>query len=139
MRVAEAAVAALEQHDALAGCGQVGEDRFPVFGEDLGAHGHAQHFVIAIRAGAVPSRAGTPVFRFLMLLIAIVDQRVEVRGGLDDHVAALAAVAAVRPSEFDEFLPPEADASRAAVAAADDDFGLVEEFHDGVSRSRNPA
>src|SRR4029077_732954 len=46
-----------------------------------------------------------------------------------DHVAALAAVAAVRPAILDELLAPERHAAVAAVAGADVDLGFVEEFH----------
>ena len=64
-----------------------------------------------------------------MLLVAVVDQRVEVVGRLDDDVAAAPAVAAVGAAELDELLAPEADAAGAAVAALQVDLGLVEEFH----------
>jgi hypothetical protein len=50
-----------------------------------------------------------------VLLVAVVEQRVEVRHALDDHVAAPAPGAPVRPAELDEFLPPKAHASVAAV------------------------
>ena len=67
-----------------------------------------------------------------MLLVAVVDQRVEAVDRLDDHVAAFAAVAALGPAEFDELLAPERDAAVAAGAGRDIDLGFVEEFH-GVS------
>src|SRR5262249_17003359 len=49
---------------------------------------------------------------------------------LHDYVAALAAVAAVRAAELDEFLAPERHAAVPAVAGADIHLGFVEEFHD---------
>src|SRR5262249_47460319 len=57
-------------------------------------------------------------------------------GGLDpaarlhDHAPALAAVAAVRPAELDEFLAPERHAAVPAIARADVHLGFIEEFHD---------
>ena len=45
-----------------------------------------------------------------MLLVAEVDQRVQIVHRLDDDVAAAAAIAAVGPAELDELLAPEADA-----------------------------
>jgi hypothetical protein len=64
-----------------------------------------------------------------VLLVAVVDQRIEAVDSLDDDVAALAAVAAGRAAEFDELLAPERDAAIAARAGPDIDLGFVEEFH----------
>ena len=70
-----------------------------------------------------------PLLRLEVLLVAVVDQRVEAVDRLDDHVAAAPAVAAVRAAELDELLAPERHAAVAAVAGADIDLGLVEELH----------
>src|SRR4029077_11261025 len=70
-----------------------------------------------------------------MLLVAIVDQRVEAVDGGDDHVAAAAAIAAVRPAELDELLAPERHAAVAAVARADIDLGLIKKFHDASDKA----
>src|SRR5262249_10901391 len=64
-----------------------------------------------------------------VLLVAVVDQRVEAVDAFGDDVAAAPAVAAVRPAELDEFLAPERHASGAAVAGADIDLGLIEKLH----------
>src|SRR5262249_50300331 len=64
-----------------------------------------------------------------VLLVAVIDQRVETVHRLDDHVAALAAVAAVGPAELDELLAPERQRARPAIAGADIDLGFVEKFH----------
>ena len=45
MCIAEAAIAAFEQHDALAGRGQVRDHRLIVLFEDLRAGRHFQHYV----------------------------------------------------------------------------------------------
>src|SRR5690348_5871068 len=68
-------------------------------------------------------------FGLKVLLIAIVDQRVEVGDALDDDIAAAAAVAAVGSAELDEFLAAKAYRAGAAVAALEKDFGLIQEFH----------
>ena len=70
-----------------------------------------------------------------VLLVAIVDERVEPIHALGHDIAAAPAIAAVRPAELDEFLAPERHAAGAAIAGADVDFGLIEEFH-GVDISR---
>ena len=70
-----------------------------------------------------------PRLRLEVLLVAVVDQRVEAGDRLDHDVAALAAVAAVRAAELDEFLAPERHAAVAARAGRDIDLGFIEEFH----------
>ena len=69
-----------------------------------------------------------------MLLVAVVDERVQPLDRLGDHVAALAAVAAVRPAELHELLAPEADAATAAAAGADLHPRMVEELHASLRR-----
>ncbi len=64
-----------------------------------------------------------------MLLIAIIDQRVEAIDAVRDHIAAAAAVAAVGAAELDVFLAPERQRSSAAGTGFYVDFGLIEEFH----------
>src|SRR5262245_32075172 len=68
-----------------------------------------------------------------MLLVAVVDQCVEVGHRLDHDIATLAAVAAVRAAELDELLAMKADAAGAAVAAFHEDLGFIEEFHGCIS------
>ncbi len=95
MRVAEAAVAALGEQRAVADLRQVGEQRLLVLGIDLRAGRHLDDAVIAVGAGAVLARSVAALLRLEVLLIAIVDQRVEVIDAFGPHVAAPAAVAAV--------------------------------------------
>ena len=127
--------------DALAGRVHVGEHRFLVVGEDLGADGTLMTTSCGACAGAVRAGAVAALGRAEMLGVAEIDQRIEVVFGDEDDVAALAAVAAVRAAELDELLPPERDHAVAAVAGAQVDLGLVEKFHDGViqKQKRGPA
>ena len=111
--VAAAAHAALEQGDALALIGEVGEQAaFLVVGEDLGADRNLDDQILAAGAGAVGARAALAARRAEMLGVAEIDQRIEARHGFEDDVAALAAVAAVGAAEFDELFAPEADRAR---------------------------
>ena len=129
MLVAEAAIAALGEPEALADLGQVADQRLVVLLEDLRAGRHLQRHVVALGAGAVAAHAVDAGLGLEMLLVAIVDQRVEAVDGLHPDVAAAPAVAAVRPAELDELLAPERHRAGAAVAGADVDLGLVEKFH----------
>ena len=94
-----------------------------------------QHDVVAVGAVAVLAHAVAAVLGLEVLLVAIVDQRVEAVDRFDDHVAAAAAVAAVRPAELDELLAPERHAAVPAVAGADIDLGLIEKFHGVQSKA----
>jgi len=64
-----------------------------------------------------------------MLLVAVVEQRIEVRYAFENDIATLAAIAAVRTAELNEFLAAETDAAVSPVARADIDFGGIEELH----------
>jgi hypothetical protein len=55
------------------------------------------------------------------MLVAIVDERGELRIRLEHNRTAIAAVAAVRPSLWHKRLTPERHAASAAVAAANID------------------
>ena len=90
---------------------------------------HFQHHLFAVGTGAVLAHAIGATLGFEMLLIAIVDEGVEPVDGLDNDVAAFAAVAAVRSSELDEFLSPKGDAAVAARAGRNIDLRFIEEFH----------
>ena len=129
--IAEAAIPAAEQHDAVAWRGQIGDQRLAVGIENLRAGRQLQHDVGASGAGAVLAFAVAALLGLEMLLVAVVEQRVQIGDAFDDNVAAFAAVAAVRTAELDELLPPEADAAIAAIARAHIDLGLIEELHGG--------
>ena len=128
-RVAEAAIAALGQHDAVAGLVEIGQQGLAVLFVDLRADRHLEHDVGAVRAMAVLAHAADAALGLEMLLVAVVDQRVEAFDRLGDDIAAVAAVAAARPAELDVLLAPERHAAVPAVAGADIDLGFVEEFH----------
>ena len=91
--------------DALLSAGKAAEVPFSVAG------GVSADSVEAVqRAGADVAVAGSAIYSA-------------------SDVAAAAAIAAGGPAELDELLAPERNAAVAAVAGADIDLGLVEEFH----------
>src|SRR5260364_126913 len=130
MGVAEAAIAALGQNEALADGGKVVDQGLAVLVEDLGADGNLEHHRLAAGAVAVLARPVSASLGLEMLLVAVVDQGVEAIDGFDHDIAATAAIAAVRPAELDELLAPERNATVAAVAGAHIDLGFIEKFHD---------
>jgi len=82
---------------------------------------------VPVAALAVPAAAGAE-----LALVAEIQQRVELAGADEHHVAALAAVAAAGAAARDEFLPPEGDAAVAAGAGPDLDGGVIDE-HDPIN------
>src|SRR5690606_35709130 len=104
---------------------EVADQRFVVVLEDLRAGGHLQRHVGRLAARAVAAHAVHAGPGLEMLLVAVVDQRVEPVDRLDPDVAAAPAVATVRTAELDELLAPERNGTRAAVAGAYVDLGLV--------------
>src|SRR6516162_6438094 len=136
MRVAETAIAALQEDPPLAGTSEVGE-HLPVLGiHDLGPDRDRQDEIVTVRAGALapsPRPAGRCPE---VLAIAVVDQGVEiVRRGKDD-VAALAAVTTVGAAELDELLAAKARGPAPAVTALQVDLALVEELHGASTAPR---
>ena len=96
MGIAEAAIAALGDGDALADFGEIGEQGLAVFFVDLRADRHFQHRVLAVGAVAVLAHAVAAALGLEVLLVAVVDQRVEAVHGLRPRRRRPAAVAAVR-------------------------------------------
>src|SRR5258708_37136177 len=137
MLLAKTAIAALGKNGAIANLGEIGEQRFIVFVENLGAFRHLEDDVGSPRTGAVFAHAVAAGLRLEMLLVAIVDQGIEPIDALRDDIAAAAAIAAVGTAELDELLAPERDATRPAVAEADVHLGLLEELHGRSSRNRS--
>ena len=136
MSVAETAVAAAREQETLPGRSQVGDHRLLVLGEDLCSGGHLDRDVLAVGPGPVAAHAVDASASLEVLLVAVIDERVEIWYALDPDVAALASVAPVRSTELDELLAPEADAAITAVAGLDIDFRQIQKFH-AAPRQRN--
>src|SRR5262249_62115703 len=119
--VGDAAFAALGGPCLRADRGEVGEQRLAVLLVDLRADRHLHHDVGTAGAMTILTHAGTAVLRGVVLLVAVVDQRVEAVDRDHHHVAAAAAIAAVGPAKLDELLAPERQAAVPAVTGADID------------------
>src|SRR5436190_4461335 len=135
MGIAEPAIAAAQQHEPLIRLRQIGEHGFLVVVEDLRPDRDAQHEVAAIGAGPVGPCPAAAVLRPEMLLIAVIDQRVQVVGRDKDDIAALAAHTAIRPAELNELLAAKAHRAAAAITALEVDLALIEEFH-GIEQTK---
>src|SRR5262249_5961291 len=133
--VATAALRPAGHHETLASLGEVAQALAAVAVGDGGAEGHAEHGVLPappVLVGALPMRAA---LRGVVPLVVEVEERGHGRISLEDHVAAVAPVAAVRAASGHELLTPEADAARAAVASLDEHVDLVDE-HGVVAPAR---
>ena len=64
-----------------------------------------------------------------MLLIAIVNQGVQSPDRVRDHIAAAAAIAAVRATERHMCFTAKADRARTTIAGAGKYLGLIEKLH----------
>src|SRR6202012_1912841 len=104
MRVAEAAIAACGQHEFFAERGEIMDQRFAILVEDLCADRHLEYDRLAVGAMAILAHAIGALLRLEVLLIAIVDQRIQSIDHFDDDVAAAAAIAAGGTAELDIFL-----------------------------------
>src|SRR6266436_5368516 len=129
MRVAEAAIAAFGEHEFFAKRGEVVDQGFAVLIENLSADRHLEHDRLAVGAMAVLAHAVGAFLRLEMLLVAVVDQRVQSIDHFEDDIAATAAIAAARAAELDVLLAAERHAAVTAAAGADIDLCFVKEFH----------
>ena len=77
---------------------------------------------------------GSPLTALNERMVAEVRQRVQPLPRDQVDVAAVAAVAAVRPAERDELLAAKADHAAAAVAGLHLDRGFVDELHEEGAR-----
>jgi hypothetical protein len=128
-QVAPAAVAALGQQHALPDAGEVGKDGLFVLVQDLGAERDLEGDVVAGLAGLLAAHAGLAGLGEEMLLVAVVDERVQALDRFGPDRAAMTTVTAVGAAEFDELLTPERDAAGPAAAGADVDAGKIEKLH----------
>src|SRR6185437_13188578 len=129
MRIAEAAIAALRDGNALADQREIGKQCLAVFLVDLRPDRNLEHDVLAVGAGAILAHAVPAALRLEVLLVTIVDERIEAIDGFDEDAATIAAVTAVGAAEFNEFLAAERHAAVPARAGCDIDLGFIEEFH----------
>ena len=129
VRVTEATIAAARNRDALTDLGEICNQRLAVFFVDLRTDRHFKDYVLAVGAGAVLAHAVTTALCLEVLLVAVIDQRIEAVDRLYHHITTIAAVAAIRSAELDEFLAPERDTAVPARAGRYVDLGFIEEFH----------
>ena len=127
--IAEAAIAAFCEAEALAFLGQVADEAFLILLEDLRADANLERHVVAIGAGTVLAHAVHADLGLEVLLVTKIDQRVEAIDGLNPDIAAAPAVTSVGPAELDEFLTAEGDAARATITRPDIDLCFIEKFH----------
>src|SRR5262245_22284591 len=135
MRVAESAVAAFCQDELLTSLGEVGEHGLLILIDDLRTDRHFEDDVRTLGAVPVLAHAVAAGPRLEMLLVAVVDQRIEPVDGLHHDVAAASAVAAAGAAELDEFLAPERNATIATVAGSHIDLGFIKEFHAAIDNT----
>ena len=128
-RVAAPAHPAFEQNHALAHFGKVREKLLALFVEDLGADRDFDHQVRGAGARAVLAHAMTSALGAEVLGVAEIDQRIEAGHRDHDDIAALAAVASIRPAVFDVLFASEADRAGPARAGLEVNLGLVEKMH----------
>src|SRR5690606_1331273 len=101
-----------------------------------GAGGHGDDHVLAALAVHLPAPAVLAALGAEQLLVAEVDQGVEVLVGDQPDATAIAAVAAIRPAQRNELLAAEAHPAVAAVAGGDGDLSFVDQLHGCLIRDR---
>ena len=127
--VALAALAATGHDHVFRRSVDVGDDLAAVRVSNQGPHGHPDYPVCAVLPVLVLAAPVLAAVAAIEPLVAQVQQGGQVRVRRHPHVAAVAAVAAVRTSLGDELLAAKAHAATAAVAGLHRDLNLVDELH----------
>ncbi|GAA3304300.1 hypothetical protein GCM10020295_55080 [Streptomyces cinereospinus] len=110
---------------------QVGEDVARLV-QHHGPVRHRQHQVLAVLAGAVAALAGLAVGGLAVRGVVVVEQRGDRLVDGEDHVAAAAAVAAVRSAQRLELLTVDGGTAVTSVTRGDVQFDAVHEGGHGV-------
>ncbi len=124
--VAEPTAATRSDDELGAVTDQVGEDLARLIAYD-GAVGNEENEVFTLAAAAVVARTRSAVGALAVRLVVVVDQRGDVGVDLEDDVAAVSAVAAVRPAEGLELLAVHRGDTVATGSARDVERHLVDE------------
>src|SRR5262245_9696901 len=139
MGIAKAAIAAARQKNPISCMSKIGNQGLVVLLEDLGSDRHLEDDSLPGRAVALAPHAMAAGLGLEMLPVSIVDQGVEAFDRLGMNIPAAATIAAIRPTELDELLPPEADRSRAPIAGANVNLRLIEELQLAARRANQSA
>src|SRR5205085_7618 len=106
--IAAPAAAALGGGNLLARLGQVAQHMAALAVDDQGTGGHVDNQIVGTSAMAIGRPAGAAALGAPVLLMHDRRQAVGAGHGAEDDVAAVAAVAAVRPAARHVLLAPEA-------------------------------
>ena len=131
MGVTKSAIATLGNEKALSLFGQITNQCFVVFFVNLGPGGDFQGYISTLGTVTVAAHAMDAGLCLEMLLIPVINQRIEIVDGLGPDIAALAAIAAVGSAILNVFFAVKRYATGAAGTGFDIDFGLIEKFHIG--------
>ena len=102
---------------------------FAVFGKNLGADRDLDGDGISRTTGAVTAHAMHADFGLEMLLIAEINQGIEVFDRLKNDIAATPAVTTIGTAKLNIFFTPKAYRASTAAATAHINLGLVEKLH----------
>src|SRR5260370_1181935 len=124
--IAASAAASVGDQYALAGSGEIGDDR-AVLVKRQRADGNLQDNVLTGMPGAVGTFAVTAAIGFELAIVAVAEQRIVVGIGFEIDAAAMAAVPAGGATAWHVFFAPEGNAAVAAVAGLHQYFGFINE------------
>jgi hypothetical protein len=125
MLISSSAASALGGDDAFIRPAEVMHQRAGLVVIDHRAHRHLQNRIHAFPATAIGSFAVPSALRLVLRIEAKVNQRIMPLARLHDDVASASAIAAGRTAPRNKLLPPEGNASIAAIPRLDANPGLI--------------
>jgi hypothetical protein len=127
--IAFSASTALGNEQAVIRSIQILEQRLGFGIDDQGSCRNLDHYIGAVFSGLVSTLTRPTVRRLKMAFELKWIQGSQLRRASDDHIAAPAAVAAVRSAAGDVFFAPKADTSAPAIAGLDGNNRIINKFH----------
>ena len=86
---------------------------------------YLEHNILTLRAVHLLTRPGLANTRLEMLAITVINQRIQIRGGLHVNATAASSIAPIRPAERRELLATKVNRSIPPIASFDKDFCMV--------------
>ena len=126
MIIPSSAPAPVSSHELLSGGDKIGHHLIGLIIENDGADRKGYDHILSGSSRAIGGASLAAGFCFVVFLVTEVEERGHARRRFKYDIAAVAAVATVRPAARDEFFAPKAACTVAAAAGFDMDTDFID-------------
>jgi hypothetical protein len=133
MVIPSSTTASVSSHEPLSWGDQVGQHFIGLLIDDDGADRKGHDHILSSSSGAIGGASLATDFRFVVFLVAEVEERRHARRRFKHDIAAVAAIATVRSAARHEFFASKTACAVAAVAGFDMDTDFIDKHRRTVS------